>query len=240
MNKKEGFQLRESVNHQMKYANMTIPGREETLSIVARLATLFISEKPRIIDVGCGWGDVTKKILKLCPRASVCMVDYSEEMFILAREMFGDDDRIKMINHDMNTGLPDVLKLETFDAVVSCHALHHVEHENKVKLYTQIKQVLTENGLFINGDRFKGESPAINNWEFDNWIEWMIDEIRNTLGNEKTFADVKEAQIDWDEKLGDKPGTLWDTQRDLKQAGFRYTDCVWKSHNMAIIVAADT
>jgi len=239
MNKKEGFQLRESVNHQLKFANMTIPGREETLSIVARLATLFISDEPRILDIGCGWGDATKKVLELCPRASVCMVDYSEEMLILAREMFGYDNRIKMINHNLNTGLPDVLKSETFDAVVSCHALHHVEPGNKVALYTQIKQVLNESGLFVNGDRFKGESPAVSSWEFDNWIEWMVGEIRNTLGKEKTFTDVKKAQIEWDKKLGDKPGTLRDTQRDLKQAGFRYADCVWKSHNMAIIVATD-
>ena len=239
MEKKEGFKLRESVNHQFKFANMTIPGREETLSIVARLATLFISDEPRFLDVGCGWGDVTKKILELCPHASVCMVDYSEEMFILAKEILGDDNRIKMISYDLNNGLPDMLKSGKFDAVVSCHALHHVEHENKVELYTQIKQVLNESGLFINGDRFKAESPLISNWEFDNWIEWMVDEVRNTLGKEKAFDGVKKAQIEWDEKLGDKPGTIWDTQRDLKQAGFQYADCVWKSYNMAIVVATD-
>jgi tRNA (cmo5U34)-methyltransferase len=239
MEKKEGFQLRESVNHQLKFADMTIPGRGETLSIVAKLATLHISDESRFLDVGCGWGDVTKKVLELCPHASVCMVDYSEEMLILAREILGDDKRIQMINHDLNNGLPDELRSDKFDAVFSCHALHHVEHENKVELYTQIKHVLNKGGLFINGDRFHGESPLISNWEFDNWIEWMVDEIRNTMGKEKAFSAVKKAQIEWDEKLGDKPGTIWDTQRDLAQVGFQYVDCVWKRYNMAIIVATN-
>jgi len=218
---------------------MTIPGRRETLSIVARLATAFVSNEPRILDIGCGWGDVTSEILGLNSLASVCMVDFSEEMFILAKEILGDDDRVKMIQHNLNKGIPDVLKSGKFDAVVSCHALHHVEHENKVELYTQIRQVLNEGGLFINGDRFTGESPVVSRWEFDNWIIWMIEEVRNKLGKDKVIDEVKKEQMAWDEKLGDIPGTIWDTQRDLKQAGFQYVDCVWKSYNMAIVVAAD-
>ena len=124
-----------------------------------------------------------------------------------------------------------------FDAVVSCFAIHHVEYENRIRLYEHVRHVLSGGGLFINGDRFIGEAPVVNKWEFDNWIAWMSKQIKNELRIDKTFDEVKKTQIESGKKLGDKPGTIWDTQKDLKQAGFQYVDFVWKSHNLGIIVA---
>ena len=239
MTEKEEWNSKEIADHHLKTADILIPGRRDTLSIIARLATGFVSDEPRILDVGCGYGDTAAEILELSPLASVCMVDYSEEMLRRAKERFRNNNKVEIIKHDLNKGVPDGLKSDNFDAVVSCHALHHVEYENKVGLYTQIRQVLDEGGLFINGDRFTGESPVISGWEFDNWITWMTEQIKNELGIDRTFDQVKARQIYYDRKLGDKPGTLWDTERDLRQAGFKYVDCVWKSHNMGIVVAAN-
>ena len=238
MTEKEGWKSTYAAYHHLKTADILVPGRRETLSIVATLATAFVSEKPRILDIGCGNGDATAKILELRPHASVSMVDFSEVMLQLAEERFGKNKKVQIINRDLNKGLPDRLESSKFDAVVSCHSLHHVEYENKVGLYTQIRQALDEGGLFINGDRFTGESPVISGWEFDNWITWMTKQI-NELGKDKAFDEVRKTQTELDEKLGDKPQTLWDMQRDLKQAGFQYIDCVWKSHNMAIVVATN-
>lgn len=237
MTEKEGWKSVEAARHHLKTADILVPGRRDTLSIIATLATVFVSDRPRILDIGCGNGDVTAEILELSPLASVCMVDFSEVMLQLAKERFGNK-KVQIINHDLNNGVPDRLESSKFDAVVSCDALHHVEYENRVGLYTQIRQVLDEGGLFVNGDRFAGESPVISGWEFDNWISWMTKQI-NELGKDKAFDEVKKTQMELDEKLGDKPGTLWDTQRDLKQAGFQYVDCVWKSYNMAIVVATN-
>ena len=239
MEKNGSWKSRKRANHHLKYADILIPGRRDTLSIIARLAILFISDQPRIMDIGCGFGDVTAEILALSPHASVCMVDFSDEMLRLAEDRFGSNNEVKIIKHDLNDGVPDRLKSSKFDAVVSCHALHHIEHENKVGLYMQLRQILGEDGLFIIGDRLTGESPVISRWEFDNWITWETEQIRNKLGKGVSFNEVKKIQMASDEELGDKPGTLWDTQRDLKQAGFQYIDCVWKNHNMGIVVAAD-
>ena len=242
MVKKEEWNSRETIDHHVKFNDILIPGLRDMLSIVARLATTFVSDRPRVLDIGCGYGDVTAEILELSPSASVCMVDYSEEMLKLAKERFGNNNQVKIIKHDLNKGIPGRLKSRKFDAVVSCHALHHIEHENRVGLYTQLRQVLDDDSLFINGDRFTGESPVISGWEFDNWITWMTEQIKNKLGImgiNRTFDQVKMRQIYLDRRLGDRPGTVWDTERDLRLAGFQYIDCVWKSHNMGIVVAAD-
>jgi tRNA (cmo5U34)-methyltransferase len=236
---KEEWNSKEVADHHLRTADILIPGRREMLSIVARLVTAFVSGQPRILDIGCGWGDVTEEILGVRPLAMVCMVDFSDEMLRQAKERFGNNKKVQIIKHDLNKGVPDSLQSSKFGAVVSCNALHHVEYENKVGLYTQIRQVMDEGGLFINGDRFIGESPVISGWEFDNWITWMIGQIKNGLGIDRTFEQVKARQMYFDRKLGDKPGTLWETERDLRQAGFQYVDCVWKSHNMGIVIAAN-
>jgi hypothetical protein len=117
--------------------------------------------------------------------------------------------------------------------------LHHVEFKNKVPLYTQVKRVLNEDGFFIIGDRFTGDSPVMRRWEFDSWISWMSVQIKEKLGKDIPFDELTRRQNESDNKLGDKPGTIWDTRRDLEQAGFRYVDCLWKRHNMGVVAAAD-
>jgi hypothetical protein len=37
--------------------------------------------------------------------------------------------------------------------------------------------------------------------------------------------------------MGDKPGTIWEMFHDMKIAGFKYVDCLWKSRNLAIMAA---
>jgi len=124
-----------------------------------------------------------------------------------------------------------------FDSVVSCFAIHHVEPENRVALYKEIKLVLGDNGLFINGDRFREEKPTVDAWIFDKWIEWTVESYKNNMGKDTTFEDLKKKQIESDVKLGDMPGTVWNMRKDLKKAGFKYVDCIYKNQIIGVMVA---
>jgi tRNA (cmo5U34)-methyltransferase len=237
MSQEEGWKSREAAIHYSQIADILLPGREEILAIIAEMATSFVSGPPKILDLGCGYGDVTNAILNLNPQASVFMVDFSDEMLKQSAERFKENRNIRIIRHDLNEGILGSLATEKFDAVVSCFALHHIEFAHRVKLYTDIYKILKEDGLFINGDRFKGDSPAIDQWEFDNWIKWMAKQIKGK-GRDKSFAQIKQSQIESDKKLGDKPGTIWDMERDLRKAGFRQVDCVCKHQILAVLVSA--
>lgn len=223
----------------LRIAEVIIPGRQDILSLISKLATAFFPNQLRVLDVGCGSGDVSAEILKLRPDASICMVDFSDEMVRLARERFSDKSNVEVINYDLNVGIPESLKPEEFNAIVSCFAIHHVAYENRPRLYSGLRRVLSHGGLFINGDRFIAESPIIAQWEFDYWIEWMVAQIRRKLSLEQTFERVKRDKIKSDEKKGDAPGTLWDMRRNLKEVGFKNVDCLWKSHTLGVIVATN-
>jgi tRNA (cmo5U34)-methyltransferase len=237
MSEIKGWQSKETAQNYRRIANFIIPSRKEILSTIAQLATAFVPEQPRIMDLGCGYGDVTAEILKFKPHASICMVDFSDEMLRLAGERFDGDTNVKIIKHDLNNGIPVSVMSEPFDVVVSCLALHHLEFGNRIKLYSGIAKVLREGSVFINGDRFKGDSPIINEWEFNNWINWVVLQ-KQDLAMGTTFDEVKQTLIESEKKQGDKPGTIWDMANDLKHSGFKHIDCVWKYQNLAVIVGA--
>lgn len=213
MTENKGWKSKEVVLHYQRTADITMPGRKDILSKIANLATTFVSHQPKILDLGCGSGDVTAEIIQLRPDTSVCMVDFSEKMVHQVRDRFQNEKNIEIITHDLNNGVPENLLSKEFDVLTSCFTIHHVEYENRVGLYTQIRHILCDGGLFINGDLFTGESPAISGWELDNLVTWITKQAKNELRIERTFNQVKQKQLEISEKQEDKPGTLWDMQK---------------------------
>lgn len=237
MNEHEGWTSPKAAQRYTRVQSEMVPGRSEVLSLIATLVAACPSPRPSFLDLGCGHGDVTAEILKAAPEASVTMVDFSGEMLRRAGERFANNDRVSILEQDLNSGLPAALAESRFDAVVSCFALHHIELENRVALYRQIRGVLDHDGLFINGDRFLGESPAMGAWEFDTWVAWMTARAKERFGISKTSAEIRQSQLEMDEKLGDKPGSIWAMREDLGMAGFAYVDCLYKNQITAVIVA---
>jgi len=214
-----------------------VPGRGEVLTLIATLVAAQASIRPSVLDLGCGLGDVTMAILERTPDATATLVDLSAEMLKRAGERFADDGRVRLLEHDLNLGLPRALAGSQFDAVVSCFTFHHVEPENRVTLYEQIRGVLRPGGLFINGDRVRGESPSMGTWEFDHWIDWMTARARKQYGSSRTAAEIRQRQLEMDHELGDKPASIWAMRDGLKQAGFAHVDCLYKNQITAVIVA---
>ena len=230
---------KKATDHYSRVADILLPNRQKILSIIGRAATILSPDSPRILDIGCGYGDVTAEVLRYAPQASVCMIDFSEEMVQRSAERFQRNKDIHVLRYDLNEGLPDRLQPQEFDAVVSCFALHHVALEQRVPLYSQIYHVLKADGVFVNGDRFQEHSPSVHTWVFDEWVTWMQRQIQEKMGKERTFEEVKAQQMVHDERLGDKPETIWAMQRDLKQVGFAYVDCLFKAYHFGVIVATN-
>jgi tRNA (cmo5U34)-methyltransferase len=237
MERKEGWANPEAAENYARTADIIIPERKEILSIISRLAIELGPMNPKIIDLGCGLGDVTAEIIKLKPDVNVLMLDFSDEMIKRSSERFRDNKNITAIKQDLNQGILDITEDRGFDAVLSCFAIHHIEFENRIKLYSDIHSILKEQGLFINGDLFKEDSPIIDQWEFANHISSMVVQLREKLGQEWTFDELKLNRLENSLKMGDKPGMLWEMFHDMKAAGFRYVDCLWKSRNLAIMAA---
>jgi tRNA (cmo5U34)-methyltransferase len=186
-----GWHGAEAARTYRSVADLVAPGRRDILNIIARAAREFGAERPRVLDLGGGYGEVTASIVGLTPAAEICLLDFSDEMLAMAGERFAGTETVTVRKHDLEKGLPKDLKTGDYDAVVSCFALHHVAFKRRVPLYRDILAALKPGGVFVNGDRFTGESPSISEWELDNWIAWMVAAERRETGVERTFEDVK-------------------------------------------------
>lgn len=240
MAKKKGWETTEAAQKYRRYSGL-IPGRPEILDTISRLATHFTAENPRILDIGCGPGDVTAAILALKSSATVTLVDFSEDMLAQAQERFAENDYMDYVKHNLNEGLPDKVMAAEYDAVVSCFALHHIEFENRVGLYANIRRVLRKGGMFINGDRFTQESPRLDEWALDDFVAWVNRQMKEEIKIDQSFDEFKRVLLESDKKMGDKPGTIWAMRQDLINAGFTYVDCVYMQSKLSlgILVASE-
>jgi len=82
----------------------------------------------RVLDIGTGDGRLLHIVLLAYLKASGVGVDFSPTMLASARSRFENDDRISIIDHDLNNPFPD---LGTFDAIISSFAIHHLEDIRK-------------------------------------------------------------------------------------------------------------
>jgi len=237
MAEKRGWESAEAARRYLEAVNVSSPKRQEILSLISDLAAAFLPEQPRILDLGAGAGDLTNEILEYRPGAHAWLLDLSEEMVRVSRERFEGNPHIHVLRHDLDEGLPAQVKTQDFDAVVSCFSIHHVRPERRLPLYAGVHRILKPGGLFINGDRFRAESPEIAEWERDNFTKARLSAYQQYSGQQITFEQAKKEQIECEKQMGDRPGTVWQMEADLRQAGFVYVDCIWKYHIMGIVVA---
>jgi len=237
MPENHGWKSKETAQRYKHVADAVVPGRREVLSLIAGLAIHSASGTPHILDLGCGHGDLAAQVLELSPDANITLVDFSDEMLRMTSERFVLSSNIRVIKHNLNLGIPPEVESTKYDAVTSSFVLHHVDYDKRVGLYRQINRILKDDGLFINGDRFKEESLDADAWVFEDWVRWMLPHVKEHFDHEVSFDALRQRQLDSEEKLGDMQGTLWDMERDLRQAGFSYVDCLYKNMIVAVIAA---
>ena len=97
----KGWTNPEAAENYALMADIIVPERREILSILSKLATEFGAVNPKIIDLGCGLGDVTAEIVKLKPDANVLMLDFSDEMIKRSSERFRNQRNITVAKQDL-------------------------------------------------------------------------------------------------------------------------------------------
>lgn len=103
------------------------------------IEALRLNGSEKILDVGCGFGDLLAKIKKAGHRSSLAGVDLSNGMIAEARQNKGINFKVTNAEH-----LP--FPASSFDVVICKHVLYHVN--NIPKAICEIRRVLKPGGLF--------------------------------------------------------------------------------------------
>jgi SAM-dependent methyltransferase len=168
----------------------------------------------RILDLGTGDG----RLLALVrgemarrgdPEAEAVAVDFSPAMLQAVRARFADNSRVSIVAHNMDDPLPE---LGTFDLVISSFAIHHLVHERKRALYSEIFRLLNAGGVFCNLEHIASPTQRLH------------EEFLQRIGFTVETEDPSNKLLDVETQLG------W-----LRKIGFVDVDCAWKWRELALL-----
>ena len=198
-----------SADHVHEYLGLadSIPHRGEG---EATLLEFRPSQVCRILDLGTGDGRLLALAKRNHPRAEAVGVDFSPAMLERARQRFADDRSIAIVTHNLDHPLPE---LGEFDAVISSFAIHHLAHERKRSLYSEILHLLSPGGVFCNLEHVSSPSARLH------------EEFLNCLGIPPGNEDPSNKLLDMETQL------QW-----LREIGFVDVDCLWKWRELALLV----
>ena len=196
-----------TAEHALKYLARAdrIPHRTEGEAVLLE----FIPQKVgRILDLGTGDGRLLA-LLRIDRRYTEGIgLDFSPTMLAAARERFSGDDKIQVIEHNLDVRLPD---LGRFDAIVSSFAIHHCTDERKRMLYSEIYAALSPGGIFCNLEHVAPSSAGLHT-RFLRLVG--ITEADEDPSNQLVSV---ETQVRW-----------------LRELGFQDVDCHWKWLELAL------
>jgi len=181
-----------------------------------KMAQLVPNGTKHILDLGCGTGLELDEILKRLPDVSVVGIDLTQAMLDRLRQKHPDK-HIEVICGDYFR--VDFGK-DAFDAAVSYESLHHFSREDKVGLYTRIRQALRASGVYIECDYMVTEQSVEDELFAEN--ARLRRELNIPLGEYYHF---------------DTPYTIDNQIAMLKQADFASARAVFRMENTTIIVA---
>jgi tRNA (cmo5U34)-methyltransferase len=203
-----------------KQRKLVIPCLDDLYNIIVELARSEIPG-PKILDIGAGTGLLTYHLFKRYTRAKFTLIDLSDEMLNIAKQRFADKPNFKFITSDY---LEYDFK-DKFDIITSSLSIHHLKDEDKKFIYTKVYETLKEGGIFLNADQVLAPNTA-NELEYHrNWRE-KIEDGSLKEGEKKFIIDRM--------KL-DRPATLEDNLKWLKNSGFKNVDVFYKYYNFVVL-----
>ncbi|MFX1396735.1 MAG: GNAT family N-acetyltransferase [Promethearchaeota archaeon] len=212
----------ENISHD--YDELTpklIPYYNEMLISLINSIPFEKQEQIKIVDLGCGTGNLSKLIKTRFPNSRLTCIDISQNMIELAKEKLSEYNNVEFLINDFNT-----LSFTTqYDVIVSSLAIHHLNtDEDKIEFYTKIYEALNQGGAFYNMDVIQGSSDYLNKIYVEEWKEFLkrsffLDIINNILENQR-----KE----------DNPAILVNQLKWLEKIGFKSTDVICKCYYFAV------
>ena len=138
-----------SADEWLKYrANADAPLAQQGETVLREY--LLPSAMDRVLDLGCGAGRLIDIARERAPHVSAVGLDFSPALLEEARARFAGVDDVSFAVHDLMDSIP--AELGTFDAIMSCLAIHHLPHARKAELYGEAYSALNPGGTFFDFD----------------------------------------------------------------------------------------
>jgi tRNA (cmo5U34)-methyltransferase len=125
----------------------------------------------KILDLGCGNGNVTNQLVKLYPDSEYTLLDASEQMIDLCEKRFPNN-KIEFVNsYFAEYDFPE----SNFDWVVAGFSIHHCKRDEKSELIKNIGKTLRAGGLFSCSDLMIETSSSDHDLLLQKWKAFVLE-----------------------------------------------------------------
>ncbi len=202
-------------------------------ALVRRLITRKGRQIGPFLDLGAGDGGFAELVMDAFPDSTGVLVDFSDPMLAAARQrLAAKEGRWEIVRGDLASpewreGLP---ANESYDAIVSRLAIHHLPNERKQELYGEAFALLAPGGVFLNWEHV--ETGGIAEGLFDEFFRERLLEAEREHEHPRTPEEVMASYDDAaDDDVLCEPETQCDWLRDI---GFDQVDTYFKLPGLAI------
>lgn len=196
------------------------PHYEDMLQALVDVLPFPKKDRLKVIDLGCGTGNLTQKFISVYPNAHVTCLDMAENMLKMAKAKLKGNPRIDFWLGDIR----DFDYRKKYDAIFSSLVLHHIEGKDKPRFYRKLYHALGEGGVFFNIDIFLSSNGCLQKLHMDQWKRFMK---ANGLPTGKIREMIARHYKE------DRPVIFEDELSILRKAGFKNVDVVLKYYNFA-------
>jgi SAM-dependent methyltransferase len=141
-----------------------LPDREERFTaLIDAVEEAAGRPDPLVLDLGCGPGSLSARLLDRMPAARVVAIDTDPVLLALGRTAYGDWDGLRFADVDLRSdGWTGALGLDRpADTAVSTTALHWLPPEALHVMYARLATVLRPGGLLLDGDHLKDDATTV-------------------------------------------------------------------------------
>ncbi|TFH13647.1 class I SAM-dependent methyltransferase [Candidatus Bathyarchaeota archaeon] len=146
-----------------------------SMELLTQAASLASPNATHILDVGCGAGNYTLKLLEKLPHLNVTLIDLSKPMLDRASERISavSSGTIKLIQGDIRE---IKLKENSYDIILAAAVLHHLRDDSEWEsVFRKMYNVLRPSGGFWVFDLVEDQIPEIQNLMWRRYGDYLVD-----------------------------------------------------------------